>query len=300
MKIYNIILVVLVFFIGACQHKSVPLKTPIENIVITNVKGQSVLLGHCSISMLNNAPFNEWYNKFKDSYSPETSVVNSLQPLLKNKTIEIFLGSWCGDSKREVPKMLKILHLANVDTTAVQLIFVNNEIAAYKQSPQHQEAGKNIHHVPTFIVYDGKKEMGRIIESPIESLERDLLAIVSNATYIPNYQAVQYWINNVKHSNTLLSNKSLSLIATNVKTLCKNSSEFNAFGYMLLAQKKYNQAINIFTLNTILYPLDVNIMDSLAEAFLAIGNKTDAKKWYEKILTIQPGNATATKALQSL
>jgi len=36
-----------------------------------------------------------------------------------------------------------------------------------------------IERVPTFIVYDGIKELGRIIETPAETLEEDLLMILS-------------------------------------------------------------------------------------------------------------------------
>ena len=36
----------------------------------------------------------------------------------------------------------------------------------------------NIERVPTFIIYRGEKEIGRIVETPKKSLERDLWNIV--------------------------------------------------------------------------------------------------------------------------
>jgi hypothetical protein len=38
--------------------------------------------------------------------------------------------------------------------------------------------GKNILRVPTLIIEEKNKEMGRIVEYPVVSLERDMLSIV--------------------------------------------------------------------------------------------------------------------------
>ena len=40
-------------------------------------------------------------------------------------------------------------------------------------------------------IYDGKKEMGRIIDSPIESFERDLLKILRKEHYQPHFYDLQ-------------------------------------------------------------------------------------------------------------
>jgi hypothetical protein len=39
-------------------------------------------------------------------------------------------------------------------------------------------SGLNIEKVPTFIIYAGNKEIGRIIETPANSIESDLLQIL--------------------------------------------------------------------------------------------------------------------------
>ena len=56
-----------------------------------------------------------------------------------------------------------------------------------KKSGLGLEDGKNIHHVPTIIIYKKGKELGRIIESPIESLEEDIFNILIGAGPDPNY-----------------------------------------------------------------------------------------------------------------
>ena len=107
--------------------------------------------------------------------------------MLKKKKIDIFMGSWCGDSKWEVPRMIKLLQAAGFDTTNLAIVCVSNEAGMYKKSPEGEEAGKNIQRVPTLIVYEKNKEIGRIIESPVVSLEKDLLRILKKDGYVPNY-----------------------------------------------------------------------------------------------------------------
>jgi tetratricopeptide (TPR) repeat protein len=244
--------------------------------------------------------YNEWYIRNYNAYKVDTATAIQLQPLLNNTTIEIFLGSWCGDSKREVPRMMKILETANFDTSNVKLIFVNNDDEQYKQSPQGEEKNKFIHHVPTFIVYNNNnKEVNRIVETPIESLEKDLLNIVSNKTYTSKYKALLQWQKFGK-KNKPLTNETLQQLASQYKPICKHAGEFNALGYTLMAEKNYVQAINVFKLNVLMYPTVSNAFDSLGEAYYKMGNKAEAKKQYEKVLELEPNNANAKVMLEKL
>jgi tetratricopeptide (TPR) repeat protein len=295
-----ILMALLLVMLASCHRAAVPSTTAYSNTEVKNANSQNMLLGHCGISMLRSNNYKDWYNQSYNSYVIDTNYIAQLKPLLKSKTIEIFLGTWCGDSKREVPRMLKILASANVDTSAIKLIFVNNTTVSYKQSPQHEEANKNIHHVPTFIFYDGKKDIGRIVESPVVTLEKDMAAILQKAAYAPNYKAISYWQKAVKQKGKNMTDVALQEVADSVKILCKHSGELNAYGYMLLAQNNVNEAINIFKLNTLLYPEKASVYDSLAEAYYTIGNKAEAKKYYEKVLAISPSDNNAKKILETL
>jgi len=168
-------------------------QTPVTyaNTEIKNAGGDPMLLGHCDIALLKQGIFQQWFVPGFTSYQPDSSIARSLQPLLKNKVIEIFLGTWCGDSRREVPRMLKMLESCGYDIQKVKLIFVSNAADAYKQSPQHEESGKNIKRVPTMILYENQAEIGRIIEYPVETLEKDLLRILKGEKYVPNYSQLK-------------------------------------------------------------------------------------------------------------
>ncbi len=277
-----------------------PSLTPITNAEIKNANGDTILAGHCSVSILQKQPYKKWFDKSYNNYTVDTQTALLVKPLLENKSIEIFLGSWCSDSKHEVPRLLKVLQTVNFDTSHLQLIFVDDASNADKQSPQHEETGRNIHHVPAIIFYDDKKEVGRIIESPNVSLEKDMLDILQQKNYTPKYKAVAYWIKNVRHDDEKFSEKKLQSLALKIKPLCANANELNTYGYVLLSQKNYAKAINIFRLNTFLYPENANVYDSLGEAYVDAGDKNDAIKNYKKVLELKPGNANAIKMLAQL
>lgn len=287
--------------VAACQHTLVPVTTPIANTEIQNTSGQTIIAGHTFHSILQQPVYKAWFDKSYDTYSVDTATVQKLQPVIKpNTSMDIFLGSWCGDSKREVPRMLKILQTAGVDTSKVSLIFVDNSLDAYKQSPAHEEKNRNIHRVPTFIVYENNKETGRIVESPVTSLEKDLLAILDHDTYSPNYKAVNYWISHIGSRNKPISDDDLQKMAVTVKPLCKHYAEFNTYGYVQLAAKNNTEALNVFRLNTLIYPETAGVFDSYGEALAKTGNKAGAIAAYQKVLALKPGDANAVKALEKL
>ena len=65
----------------------------------------------------------------------------------------------------------------------VQMIMLDRN----KTSGYGLEKDKNIHHVPTIVVYKERQEIGRIIETPTETLEEDLFNILIGDPSTPNY-----------------------------------------------------------------------------------------------------------------
>lgn len=285
---------------AACHRAIIPVVTPVINTEIKNESGQTILVGRASVSAMQMANYKTWFDDSYNKYTVDAGSTQQLKPLLQNKRMEIFLGTWCGDSRREVPRMLKILQSAGMDSTQLSLIFVDNSSHAYKQSPQHEEKGKNIHHVPSFIIYDEKKEIGRIIETPVVSLEKDLLAILEQQSYQPQYRAIEYWRNEVANRTDNMTDMELQKLVSILKPLCKHSGEFNAYGYVLLSAKNNSEALNVFRLNTMLYPDNANTFDSLAEAWERTGNKKEAIAAYEKLLVLKPGDEAVKKKIEAL
>jgi len=109
------------------------------------------------------------------AYQPDLIAAAKLQDLMKGKKTTIVLGTWCSDSQRQVPRFYKVLDQAGVDETDITLIGVDE----MKKSPDGEIDDLNIEHVPTFIFSENNKEIGRITELPSDTLENDMVIILS-------------------------------------------------------------------------------------------------------------------------
>lgn len=151
------------------------------------VKGNTLLLGKINIRQLEQPPFGEWYHREYAAYNPDAGISDSLRTLVSPCRFEIFLGTWCGDSRREVPRLIKLLDAMDIKRSAITIIAVGNRDTLYKQSPGHEEQGKDIYRVPHLNIYRDGKEIGRVTETPVKSWERDMLAIIRGEQYMPKY-----------------------------------------------------------------------------------------------------------------
>ena len=106
---------------------------------ITAADASEKLLGPINKEALSSTPFSAWFVSEEATYAPDDNIVSSLQPNLSEYTITAFMGTWCGDSKREVPRFYKILEAAEFPLDRLQMIALDNEREAYKQSPGGEE-----------------------------------------------------------------------------------------------------------------------------------------------------------------
>jgi len=165
----------------SCAVKKSPVKTdsPIEisEYQKVNFGEQSTwLLGYFNRSQFTREPHSEWFIKGYDDYQYNPDVFNKLTAISKDGiTIKIVLGTWCPDSRREVPRFMRILDGWEFPQQMVTFIGVDND----KQSPVGEYVGLAIERVPTFIIYRNNIESGRIIENPLTSLEQDMVNILN-------------------------------------------------------------------------------------------------------------------------
>ncbi|WP_445430782.1 tetratricopeptide repeat protein [Chryseobacterium indoltheticum] len=71
----------------------------------------------------------------------------------------------------------------------------------------------------------------------------------------------------------------------------------NTWGYQLLEQNKKNEALQVFKLNTLLFPKSWNVYDSYGEILENLGNRKEAIINYKKSLELNPDNTNARKYL---
>ncbi|MBT5185587.1 MAG: tetratricopeptide repeat protein [Kordiimonadaceae bacterium] len=77
-------------------------------------------------------------------------------------------------------------------------------------------------------------------------------------------------------------------------------AEINVWGYKLINALKKQQAMQIFTLNTKLFPESANTYDSLADSYDRLGDTDVALKYYQKVLELEPDNGNAQFQLNRL
>lgn len=148
-----------------------------EKKVTKNTSGD--LVGIASKADFNQQPYNVWFTRNYDNYSFDKTTAKKLKRALRNVTIKAFMGTWCGDSKRETPKFYKLLDLAQFNLKNLEMITVNRA----KKTPDNLQKGFDIKKVPTFIFYKKGKEIGRYVEYARETLEKDILKILTGKNY---------------------------------------------------------------------------------------------------------------------
>lgn len=125
------------------------------------------------------------FEEFKASYDPnyaaykvDSTLLKELGKVVKGKKITIVLGTWCGDSKLQVPHFLKVADALSLSEKDITFIAVDGA----KKAENGLIDKMKITNVPTFIFTDKKgTEIGRITESPKETLEKDMLKILAEA-----------------------------------------------------------------------------------------------------------------------
>ena len=119
------------------------------------------------------------YVRQKNEYQPDATVLEMMKPLVREgDRVEVFMGTWCDDSQREVPKFLRIAdELKTQFGVELPVRFV--AVDKSKQQPAALLEGKSLQKVATFIYYRDGEELGRIEERPQGVFEDDLLAIAA-------------------------------------------------------------------------------------------------------------------------
>ena len=146
----------------------------VNKVIIDDKTGKPMLIGVTDRSAFELTDFEEWYNDEYTAYEPDEFILEQIKEISDSVDIQIFMGTWCSDSRREVPRFLKILDLSEFEQSKLRIINVDRK----KKSSTNEEKNKNIEFVPTFILNREGIEIGRITEFPIITLESDLLSIL--------------------------------------------------------------------------------------------------------------------------
>lgn len=141
----------------------------------TSVEIKSDMIGDVKIEDFKKEPYKKWFLEEYNNYQINSNILKNLNKKQKKFKVKIYFGSWCSDSRREVPRFIRIMEAANVKAKKLQF----HGLDRTKKSPDYQDNKYNIQYVPTFIFYRKGKEIGRIIETPSVTFEKDILNILS-------------------------------------------------------------------------------------------------------------------------
>ena len=143
------------------------------------------LIGYLEKSDFLQGKFKAPFEKNYDDYQPNLKVVKKIKKQLKGISVKTFFGTWCHDSEREIPRFFKIMESAEFD---VKNNFKIIGLTRGKKTPDNLQKGYTIKHTPTFIFYKDGEEIGRYVEQPRETMEKDILRILKGKRYKHTYQ----------------------------------------------------------------------------------------------------------------
>ena len=147
---------------------------------IDEKSGHEILLGKVTRQGFEN--LGEWFDAGYRQYTPDSLILDSLRKYeAEFPDVFIVLGTWCGDCREQLPHFFKILDQLNYPSEKINMIAVDRD----KKVGDYDAANDDIQFVPTFIFSLHGKETGRIIETPVHSLEQDFLSILTNRVSVP-------------------------------------------------------------------------------------------------------------------
>ncbi len=276
-----------ILILTACKDNQ-PQKSEVEQSVVNDAEDK--LLGKINKDDLTEPVYAEWFQPAYEDYEVNTELVNSYKEELKKYEIEVFMGTWCEDSQREVPALLKILEASDYPMDQLKIIAIDDEIVTYKRSPDGEEEGKNIHHVPTIILKKDGEEVNRMIEYPVRTIEEDFEVIMSG-NYIPYYYAADMVDGRLEEMGLETFKESLETLATELKGKTRDVYELNTYAKTIFRQGKKEEGIQVATLNTMIYPENPNAYVGLGSRLTDMDRNKEALKFYEKAVELDPDDS---------
>lgn len=116
----------------------------------------------------------EGWREARESVEVNAEAAKKLAKVPGGATVEVYFGTWCGDSRREVPRFWKALTLAGGSVPFATKTIAMPRDKSHRRYPE----GVTVTQVPTFIVKRGGKEVGRVVETSPNGIENDLLALL--------------------------------------------------------------------------------------------------------------------------
>jgi thiol-disulfide isomerase/thioredoxin len=115
----------------------------IVNREVESKNDGKMLLGTQTLDQFRKEPFKTWFDEEYNRYQIDQTGLAELKEKLNSYSLVVFVGSWCEDSHREFPRLIKILDALKYNTGKMQIIAVN------RKKNRHQEK-KDLYNISEF------------------------------------------------------------------------------------------------------------------------------------------------------
>ena len=149
-----------------------------NKIVQDEETGKPMLIGPCTREAFSDTSFSGWFNSTYDEYDPDSVTVKEIAYNFDSVKTTIVMGTWCSDSREQVPHFFKVMDEAGYPGNNIRMFCVNRE----KTDSLGDVDSLDIELVPTFIFYHKGREIGRITETPMQTMEEDIYGILMEST----------------------------------------------------------------------------------------------------------------------
>lgn len=149
----------------------------LNKVIYDEEAEQKILIGYSDTEGLLQEPFASWFVPENESYETDLSAFKEFNSeKLNDIHIIAVIATWCSDTRRQLPRFLKVLEDLDYNMHRLAMIAVDK---TKENAGEFDISELDIEYVPTFIFYEGKDELGRIIEKPETSIETDIINILS-------------------------------------------------------------------------------------------------------------------------
>ena len=251
--------------------------------------GEANMIGQVNRDGFNRAPYSKWFDSEYDHYQPNKNIVNYLAQgraeNLGELEITVFMGTWCSDSKMQVPRLYKFLDQVGFDEGKLSVHAVDIRPETFRKTLDGvAEKDMNIFRVPTIIVKRNNQELGRIVEAPLTTLELDLMNIIKEEAKGQTRYSLEGRVNHYLEQYGVEGfEERMETIAAELKSRGIKEDELNHYiAYNLIYSRRYREAAVLSRLLLTIFPEAGHLHLTLARVYEALGDEKLALQSYSK------------------
>jgi thiol-disulfide isomerase/thioredoxin len=171
--LFSMLVVALIVSIFSCSSKSIPQQPKYTVVADTETV---VMKGVLTRNILEKEKAFTWMTENRKYGSADAGAVKIFSQQKDLFTVLIFGGTWCHDSQNILPVFYRLVDKSGFPDNRITLVGVDRQ----KTAPNNCHTIWNITMVPTFIILQNGKEMGRVVEyGQTGNVEKELANIVA-------------------------------------------------------------------------------------------------------------------------